>query len=938
MRSSPSGSAASEIARRGTGGAGGPLPHGATIQQLFGRHDVSAVRAHSDDRAAAASEQLGAHAFAHGDRIAFGRTPDLHTAAHEAAHVVQQRAGIQLAGGVGAAGDAHERHADAVADAVVRGESAEPLLDRYGSGSAHAPAGGPVQRKEKELRAALGFEDMPHATKYFGDRPITKPLVLAFIGDDKYPEYERARVRELWSMGYKPSRTARGFHIDEGRVPRARKPAPSRGKNKRARSPSAERAPKRSRTEQYASYAYWNMERLGLSSDPAKIQRYVDYIIDVLETYHPTFLAFEEMGDAVSIFGKLIMQSDLFARYVQHAQTRQPDDSSGSSSEADDHSDSDAVSEHDSELDDHSDSDAVSEHDSDSEPDSDEDDDDVLAPIFEEAADLDAESDDDSGAYEDLMRLFLANRAVFDEARERRMRQHPGEASHTDSASPPGPAIGASYPVHREYGYMPGPQFVSGNFREYYPLIFDKSVVIGTPELLVSRPRDIAEINRGEATDKKLLQPYVRPRPFQAGKDEDEESDDESRTPRGPAFWKIRMKALPHNTRRERRDGVEIAPPEDETLEIYLGIVHTSPGMLNPDIKSILDAAAELIPENKPVIIGGDWYMQRGAKRTWERLQDDAVWALGLPPGTTNYKPGKVCQKADHGMFNKAFVALGGTPIRIQPPSKMPFEGLTGVDQAEMRGEREDEPTAREVKDEVGSDHTNIFMSMKLYPDGRSGEHAKNGGEATDQDGHSADGKTSAEAAAPRRPRSWAAARLERLARPKRSGPACKLTSERTIAPGGKTLHINHTEGDGNCFYHSIFECITGMRSTGAMQRQVRMAAIQAMLTHPDVLRHLFGEIPDEEAMGEVIDTLSQDGTWTEDFTPSFLAEALNLEIHVLTHNGDAYYTAGPTVARSGLRTIYCVFTGDHYNSCTATPLGPVPDAELDERGMEIES
>jgi Domain of unknown function (DUF4157) len=52
---------------------------------------------------------MGATAYATGDRIAFAGAPDLHTTAHEAAHVVQQRAGVSLPGGVGQAGDAYER-------------------------------------------------------------------------------------------------------------------------------------------------------------------------------------------------------------------------------------------------------------------------------------------------------------------------------------------------------------------------------------------------------------------------------------------------------------------------------------------------------------------------------------------------------------------------------------------------------------------------------------------------------------------------------------------------------------------------------------------------------------------------------------------------------------------------------------------------------------
>jgi hypothetical protein len=70
-----------------------------------------------------ATEGMGARAYATGNHVAFGTTPELHTAAHEAAHVVQQRAGVQLYGGVGRSGDAYERHADAVADLAPGGSA-----------------------------------------------------------------------------------------------------------------------------------------------------------------------------------------------------------------------------------------------------------------------------------------------------------------------------------------------------------------------------------------------------------------------------------------------------------------------------------------------------------------------------------------------------------------------------------------------------------------------------------------------------------------------------------------------------------------------------------------------------------------------------------------------------------------------------------------------
>ena len=131
-------------AAQGVAGDGGALPHAAAIQRSFGAHDVSGIQAHTGGAAQHASRAIGAQAYAMGNHVAFAGAPDLHTAAHEAAHVVQQRAGVQLKGGVGEAGDRYEQHADAVADKVVAGHSAEALLDQM----AGTPVGAGVQRKE----------------------------------------------------------------------------------------------------------------------------------------------------------------------------------------------------------------------------------------------------------------------------------------------------------------------------------------------------------------------------------------------------------------------------------------------------------------------------------------------------------------------------------------------------------------------------------------------------------------------------------------------------------------------------------------------------------------------------------------------------------------------------------------------------------------------
>jgi len=120
-------------ADRGLAGASGSLPYAATIQQLFGRHSVAGVTSQVGGPAADACGEIGADAYASRGRVAFAQNPDLRTAAHEAAHVVQQRGDVQLHGGVGKAGDRYEQHADRVAELVVRGESAERVLDEHAS-------------------------------------------------------------------------------------------------------------------------------------------------------------------------------------------------------------------------------------------------------------------------------------------------------------------------------------------------------------------------------------------------------------------------------------------------------------------------------------------------------------------------------------------------------------------------------------------------------------------------------------------------------------------------------------------------------------------------------------------------------------------------------------------------------------------------------------
>ncbi|MFT7579202.1 MAG: hypothetical protein ACI9MR_000864 [Myxococcota bacterium] len=207
----PSGDDAVQTALDGTSG-GGVLPHLDAIQASFGRHDVSGVSAAVGGAATEASQALGANAYAVGDQVAFAQAPSLHLAAHEAAHVVQQRAGVSLSGAMGQAGDRYERHADAVADAVVQRRSAEPLLDEMAPAEAPAAKAAHVQRKEKDptkdptkdphsdLVTQGEFERALHVKDHLFRRPLDLTLLMQLIvGQGLADEYFAAHQVTLVS-------------------------------------------------------------------------------------------------------------------------------------------------------------------------------------------------------------------------------------------------------------------------------------------------------------------------------------------------------------------------------------------------------------------------------------------------------------------------------------------------------------------------------------------------------------------------------------------------------------------------------------------------------------------------------------------------------------------------------------------------------------------
>lgn len=141
---------AKTLATRTPGGRLLPAAERSYYETRFGA-DLGTVRLHTDAAAADLSARLRARAFTAGPDVYFAADayrPDSPEGrfliAHELTHVLQQRKGVQVEGGMGRVGDAHERQADAVAARVARGSHAGEA--GLAGAAAPAPASPVVQR------------------------------------------------------------------------------------------------------------------------------------------------------------------------------------------------------------------------------------------------------------------------------------------------------------------------------------------------------------------------------------------------------------------------------------------------------------------------------------------------------------------------------------------------------------------------------------------------------------------------------------------------------------------------------------------------------------------------------------------------------------------------------------------------------------------------
>lgn len=191
------------LAMQGFGDAPQSYPFKEQIQRAFGpKHNIDGLTAYTGAAARSANSELGSDAYHKGGQVAFGNTPTLEDAAHEAAHYVQNPDAARLHGGVGKAGDSYERHADRVAGAVTRGESAAFLLDQIPA-SADVPcanvadsplqmAGGRVLRRLGRMgRQALSGRHAASAQRG------TNPMVMPSSQDSNEMDYWAGRARTV---------------------------------------------------------------------------------------------------------------------------------------------------------------------------------------------------------------------------------------------------------------------------------------------------------------------------------------------------------------------------------------------------------------------------------------------------------------------------------------------------------------------------------------------------------------------------------------------------------------------------------------------------------------------------------------------------------------------------------------------------------------------
>jgi hypothetical protein len=108
------------------------LPHAELIEAAFGKHSVADVQAHTDDKAQAGLEAMGARSLAGADRVVLSADADVAESAREAAMALAKQA--ESEGHIGhTSAEDQQALAEAIGERAAQGRDAEDLVDRITS-------------------------------------------------------------------------------------------------------------------------------------------------------------------------------------------------------------------------------------------------------------------------------------------------------------------------------------------------------------------------------------------------------------------------------------------------------------------------------------------------------------------------------------------------------------------------------------------------------------------------------------------------------------------------------------------------------------------------------------------------------------------------------------------------------------------------------------
>lgn len=133
-------------------------------------------------------------------------------------------------------------------------------------------------------------------------------------------------------------------------------------------------------------------------------------------------------------------------------------------------------------------------------------------------------------------------------------------------------------------------------------------------------------------------------------------------------------------------------------------------------------------------------------------------------------------------------------------------------------------------------------------------------------------------------------------------------------------LHLNRTAGDGNCFFHAMFEAMNGKRSTPENQQEMRERIINAILNDRSIRSGFFGTVRDGidyEYLNQFINNLLTENSWVPDHSPYMMARIFNVNIVIHRPGGSILFL----VLIGAPKTIHLQYTGNHYNSYTQEKL-----------------